>query len=42
MLDKFRKIGLSDVHEQSMDLPPQWSAHGVVGHGFGGRKIRVA
>ena len=24
MLDKFRKIGLSDVHEQSMDLPPQW------------------
>jgi len=25
MLDKFRKIGLSDVHEQSMDLPPQWS-----------------
>ena len=24
LLDKFRKIGLSDVHEQSMDLPPQW------------------
>src|SRR5882724_7970126 len=24
MLDKFRKIGLSDVHEQSHDLPPQW------------------
>jgi hypothetical protein len=24
LLDKFRRIGLSDVHEQSMDLPPQW------------------
>lgn len=24
LLDKFRKIGLSDVHEQSFDLPPQW------------------
>lgn len=24
LLDKFRKIGLSDVHEQSLDLPPQW------------------
>src|SRR5882672_12381397 len=22
--DKFRKIGLSDVHQQSFDLPPQW------------------
>jgi len=22
--DKFRKIGLSDVRQQSMDLPPQW------------------
>jgi hypothetical protein len=22
--DKFRKIGLSDVHKQSLDLPPQW------------------
>ena len=26
MLEKFRKIGLSDVHEQSFDLPPQWMA----------------
>ncbi|MDE2475005.1 MAG: M28 family peptidase [Alphaproteobacteria bacterium] len=24
LLDNFRKIGLSDVHEQPLDLPPQW------------------
>jgi len=24
MLDKFRQIGLSDVHAQVLDLPPQW------------------
>ncbi|MBZ5607210.1 MAG: M28 family peptidase [Acidobacteriia bacterium] len=24
LTDKFRKIGLSDVREQSFDLPPQW------------------
>lgn len=24
MLAKFREIGLSDVHEQPLDLPPQW------------------
>ena len=24
LLDKFRKIGLSDVRDQSHDLPPQW------------------
>jgi hypothetical protein len=24
LLEKFRKIGLSDVREQSMNLPPQW------------------
>ncbi|HYL35361.1 MAG TPA: M28 family peptidase [Bryobacteraceae bacterium] len=24
LMEKFRKIGLSDVHEQSFDLPPQW------------------
>src|SRR5436190_918190 len=24
MLDKFRKIGLSDAHQQMFDLPPQW------------------
>jgi Peptidase family M28 len=24
LLEKFRGIGLSDVHEQSLDLPPQW------------------
>ena len=24
MLDKFRQFGLVDVHEQSLDLPPQW------------------
>ena len=24
MLAKFQKIGLSDVHEQPLDLPPQW------------------
>jgi hypothetical protein len=24
MLDKFKQIGLSDVHQQMFDLPPQW------------------
>ena len=24
LMQNFRKIGLSDVHEQSFDLPPQW------------------
>src|SRR5579864_2366450 len=24
LMEKFRKIGLADVHEQSFDLPPQW------------------
>src|SRR5260221_6160622 len=24
MLDRFRQFGLSDVHEQFFDLPPQW------------------
>jgi hypothetical protein len=24
LTEKFRKIGLADVHEQSFDLPPQW------------------
>ena len=24
MMERFRKIGLSDVHEQYFDLPPQW------------------
>ena len=24
MLDRFRQLGLSDVHEQFFDLPPQW------------------
>src|SRR5580765_4018313 len=24
LLDKVRKIGLTDVREQSLDLPPQW------------------
>jgi hypothetical protein len=26
MLDQFRRIGLSDVHEQPFDMPPQWIA----------------
>ena len=26
LLDRFRKIGLADVHEQSFNLPPQWMA----------------
>ena len=26
LLDKFKKAGLSDVHAQSFDLPPQWLA----------------
>jgi hypothetical protein len=25
LADEFRKIGLSDVREQSLDLPPQWT-----------------
>jgi hypothetical protein len=24
LLDKFKQIGLTDVHEQAFDLPPQW------------------
>jgi hypothetical protein len=24
MLEKFRQVGLADVHEQPLDLPPQW------------------
>src|SRR5690348_9029072 len=24
MLEKFRQLGMSDVHEQPLDLPPQW------------------
>src|SRR5215204_563961 len=24
MMQKFREFGLSDVHQQSFDLPPQW------------------
>jgi hypothetical protein len=24
LLEKFHAIGLSDVHEQSLDMPPQW------------------
>jgi hypothetical protein len=26
MLDQFRRIGLSDVHQQMFDMPPQWMA----------------
>lgn len=27
LMGKFKEIGLSDVHEQSFDLPPQWMPH---------------
>src|SRR5262245_47699961 len=37
LMDKFRKIGLSDVREQSFDLPPQWmpQSWNVVASGHG-------
>src|SRR5258707_5280789 len=40
--DKFRKIGLSDLHEQSMDLPPQWQpASWSVAASAGGKTVTL-
>ena len=42
LLDKFRKIGLSDVHEQSLDLPPQWApASWSVAASAGGKTVAL-
>src|SRR6266446_2767612 len=42
LLEKFRKIGLADVHAQSMDLPPQWmpSSWSVTASG-GGKTLEL-
>ncbi len=42
LAEKFRKIGLADVHEQSMDLPPQWmpSSWSVTASG-GGKTLEL-
>ena len=42
MLDKFRKIGLSDAHQQMFDLPPQWlpDSWSVVA-GAGGKMVTL-
>jgi hypothetical protein len=40
LLDRFRKIGLSDVREQSLDLPPQWMpASWTVAASAGGKTV---
>src|SRR5580765_5435354 len=42
LLEKFRKIGLSDVHEQSLDLPPQWvPASWSVAASAGGKTVTL-
>jgi len=42
LLDKFRKIGLSDAHEQSLDLPPQWApASWSVAASAGGKTVAL-
>jgi hypothetical protein len=41
LLDNFRKIGLADVHEQSMDLPPQWMPNSWSVAASGGGKTVV-
>ena len=42
LLDKFRKIGLSDVREQSLDLPPQWvPASWSVAASSGGKTVAL-
>ena len=38
LLEKFRSIGLSDVREQSFDLPPQWMAQAWKVSASGGGK----
>src|SRR5947209_11457495 len=42
LLDKFRQIGLSDVHEQPLDLPPQWvPASWSVAASAGGKTVAL-
>ena len=42
LLEKFRKIGLADVHEQTLDLPPQWMpASWTVTASAGGKTIAL-
>src|SRR5207237_1716613 len=42
LLEKFRKTGLSDVHEQSLDLPPQWvPASWSVAASAGGKTVML-
>src|SRR2546427_6215010 len=42
LLDKFRKIGLSDVRDQSLDLPPQWvPASWSVAASAGGKTVAL-
>src|SRR5882762_2401454 len=42
LLDRFRKIGLSDVREQSLDLPPQWvPASWSVAASAGGKTVTL-
>ena len=42
LLDRFRKIGLSDVREQSLDLPPQWMpASWSVAASAGGKTVAL-
>ena len=40
LMENFRKIGLSDVHEQTFDLPPQWMAQSWSASIGGSGKIR--
>lgn len=42
LVDEFRKIGLSDVREQSLDLPPQWMpASWTVTASSGGKTVAL-
>lgn len=42
LLEQFRKIGLADVHEQSLDLPPQWMpASWAVTASAGGKTVSL-
>jgi len=42
LVDEFRKIGLSDVREQSLDLPPQWMpASWTVTASSGGKTVSL-
>src|ERR1700719_4434183 len=42
LLENFRKIGLSDVREQSFNLPPQWMPQSwIVGASIGGKTLEL-